>query len=75
MADTGLDIDRLRADLFLHMVRTKREDLAKLTSEEAQLRGEHAARLAKAALDGMGYFDRTGRIRDPRPTTALPPTP
>ena len=67
MTDRGLDVDRLRADLFLHMLQTKREDLAKLSSEEAQLLGEHAARLAKAALDGMGYFDRTGEIRDPRP--------
>ena len=67
MTTNGLDIDRLRAELFLHLVRTRTEDLATLSSEEAQLLGEHAARLAKAALDGMGYFDHTGEIRDPRP--------
>ncbi len=63
----GLDLDRLREELYLHMIRTHSGSAANLSTEEAMLFGEHAARLAKAALDGMGYFDRTGEVRDPRP--------
>jgi hypothetical protein len=75
MNRSGLDIDRLRAKLFLHMMRARADDIATLSTEEAALLGEHAARLAKAAMDGMGFFDRTGQVRDPRPQTKPPFTP
>lgn len=61
----GLDIDRLRAELFLTMVRAHGANLQSLRTEDATLMAEHAARLAKAALDGVGYFDRTGEVRSP----------
>ena len=47
------------------MLRASRTPLADIADEEAALYGEHAARLAKAALDGVGYYDRTGQVRDP----------
>jgi hypothetical protein len=62
----GPQIDRLREELFLIMVRERSGAPQNISDEEAQLLGEHAARLARAFLDGSGYFDRTGQARDPR---------
>ncbi|HEX6810403.1 MAG TPA: hypothetical protein VF384_02165 [Planctomycetota bacterium] len=64
---TRPDIDRLREELFLSMVRARSGAPQNISDEEAQLLGEHAARLARGFLDGSGYFDRTGHTRDPRP--------
>ena len=61
-----LNIDRLREELFLAMLRPYGKELPQVSTEEATLLGEHAGRLAKAALDGMGWFDRTGEVRSPR---------
>ena len=60
-----LDIDRLRADLFLAMLHQLGANPSAVSTEDAALLGEHAARLAKAACDGIAYFDRTGEVRDP----------
>ena len=63
----GPDVDRLREELFLLMLQSRSGAPQNLSDEEAQLLGEHAARLARAFLDGAGYYDRTGQVRDPRP--------
>lgn len=60
----GPDIDRLREELFLLILRHRSGAPHNLTDEEARLFGEHAARLARAFLDGTGHYDRTGEVRD-----------
>ena len=62
----SMDADRLREELFLMMVRASRTPLPDIDDDQAALYGEHAARLAKAAIDGVGYYDRTGQVRNPR---------
>jgi hypothetical protein len=64
----AFDIDRLRADLFLRMIDQSGESLLDMATERAALFGEHAARLARAAMEGTQYFDRTGTVRDPSRT-------
>lgn len=59
-------VDRLREEVLLLMLQRHEGKLSNVTTEDAALLGEHAARLVKAALDGMGYYDRTGEVRDPR---------
>lgn len=61
-----MNVDRLREELFLAMVRPYGSSLQGLSTDDATLMAEHAARLAKAALDGVGFFDRTGETRAPR---------
>jgi len=62
-----MDIDRLRAELFLLMAKERDGDLSRMPTEEAMLLGEHAARLARSFMQGVEYFDRTGNVRDPKP--------
>jgi len=64
------DIEHLRFELFLVMARARAGELDQLPSEDAARLGEHAARLAKEAMNGMASFDRTGDVHQPR---RLPP--
>jgi hypothetical protein len=59
------EIDQLRAEVFLTMLRAHVGDLTNLPAARATVMGEHAARIVKQGLDGMAQFDRTGEVRDP----------
>lgn len=62
-----MNIDRLREELVLLMAKAQGGRLPRLQTEEAMLLGEHAARLARSFMEGVEYFDRTGKVRDPKP--------
>jgi hypothetical protein len=71
-----IDVERLRHDVFLKMLDAAAVSPQKLDDQAAALLGEHAARVVKAAMEGMQYFDRTGAVRDPnRETQSRPARP
>jgi hypothetical protein len=74
MQRTQIDVERLRHDVFLRMLDAAAVSPQKLDDQAAALLGEHAARVVKAAMEGMQYFDRTGAVRDPHPETRSRPS-